>query len=134
MAKYTPATIKIRGKVCYLASKKAMKALYDADVHHGTWLHSTVALFKSDTFVEVLAGVTAVEVFTTGFGCQQSGTGGVDGNRSGDFLQHTLTHHADAGHSVSVAFCLDHCIHNRRTTHQRDVLFRFHNAVNDLRK
>ena len=38
MAKYIPATIKIRGKVCYLASKKAMKALYDADVHHGTFV------------------------------------------------------------------------------------------------
>ena len=118
----------------YVAGKFRVTAGALADVHHGTWLHSTVALFKSDTFVEVLAGVTAVEVFTTGFGCQKSGTGGVDGNRCGDFLQHPLTHHADAGHSISVAFCLNHCIHNRRTTHQRDVLFRFHNAVNDLRK
>lgn len=38
MGKYTPATIKIRGETCYLASKKAMKALYEADAHHGTFV------------------------------------------------------------------------------------------------
>ena len=54
----------------YVAGKFRVAAGALADVHHGTWLHSTVALFESDAFVEVLAGVTAVEVFTTGFGCQ----------------------------------------------------------------
>lgn len=52
----------------YVAGKFRVRAGALADVHHGTWLHSAVTLFESDAFVEVLAGVATVEVFTTGFG------------------------------------------------------------------
>ena len=31
-------TIKIRGKDCFHVSKKAMKALYDANLHHGVYV------------------------------------------------------------------------------------------------
>ena len=31
-------TIKIRGKDCFHVSKRAMKALYDANLHHGVYV------------------------------------------------------------------------------------------------
>lgn len=38
MKKFIPATIKIHGETCHFASKKAMKALYDASLHNYTFV------------------------------------------------------------------------------------------------
>lgn len=38
MKKFIPTTIKIHGETCHFASKKAMKALYDASLHNYTFV------------------------------------------------------------------------------------------------
>jgi hypothetical protein len=47
MKKYTPPTIKLHGEVCHLASKKAMKALYDKNLHHGVF-----AMYNEEYYVK----------------------------------------------------------------------------------
>ena len=47
MKKFIPETIKLHGEVCHLASKKAMKALYDANLHNYTF-----AMYNDEYYVK----------------------------------------------------------------------------------